>query len=164
MKIFMVLFLFCGPILAQEKTEIPTGNPFSSVLTVPKTRSLGPVIEIIELGLNNTVGEAIEIVRQAALKEDRFFAFSVSLHKHELAAPFEGSMTLKKVPAFVALNYICDSCRLDYVYEGGMWRIHPASWEEGQDERQMLIRDITEAEYKALGLRFDKEKLVLRKA
>lgn len=103
MKIFMVLILFWGPILAQEKTEIPTGNPFSSVLTVPRTRSLGPVIEIIELGLNNTVGEAIEIVRQAALKEDRFFAFSVSLQKHELTAPFEGSMTLKKVPAFVAL-------------------------------------------------------------
>ena len=41
-----------------------------------------------------------------------------------------------------------------------MWRIHPASREEGQDERQMLIRDITEAEYKALGLRFEKEKLV----
>ena len=134
----MVLFLFSNLVQAQDK-------------------SLGPVIETLELGQNNTVHEAIEIIRKNALKMDRLFAFSVELQKHELEAPFPSQLSLKKVPAAIALFYISDICRLDYTYKNSLWMIKPRSDVVGQDEVQVMIKDITDAEYKALGLNFNKK-------
>ncbi|MEN8784550.1 MAG: hypothetical protein ABF379_09320 [Akkermansiaceae bacterium] len=134
----MVLFLFSHLVRAQDK-------------------SLGPVFLKLELGQDNTVGEAIEIIRKNALKMDRLFAFSVELQKHELDAPFPSHLSLKKVPAAIALFYISDICRLDYTFKNSLWVIRTRAEVDGQDEVQMIIRNITDAEYKALGLKFDQE-------
>ena len=91
----MVVFLFSGPVLAQEKKEIPEGYRAISGLTVPEETWLGPVIKHLELGQNNTVGEAIDIICKSALIADRFFAFSVNVQEHELAAPYPRRLSQK---------------------------------------------------------------------
>lgn len=134
----MVLFLFSQLIPAQDET-------------------LGPVLLKLELGKDKTVGEAIEIIRKNAFKMDRLFAFAVELQKHELDAPFRSHLSLKKVPAAIALFYINDICRLNYTFENSLCVIQTRSEVDGLDEVQMIIRNITNPEYKALGLKFDKE-------
>ena len=142
----MVLLFMVGVVRAQE-IEPGAKIFFNSV------RAFGPIIPSIELNHNHTVGESLYIARQAGLKADKSFAFTVELEKYELAAPGPQILSLKNVPLSVALLYICDGCNLDFSYQNGLWRVIPRG-PEGQDERQITVKNITTEEYTALGLRF----------
>lgn len=118
MRIFMVLFLLAAAIRAQQ-IEPGGEKMFTGV------KEFGPLIPRIEISKNHTVGEALDIIRQAGLKEDRSFAFAVELEKHELKAPVSGILTAKKIPLSVALYDICNICHLDFSYQNGLWQVSP---------------------------------------
>jgi hypothetical protein len=133
MKILVALLLLTGFLTAQEETG-------------------GPIIEKLTLSESDTVGEAIALVRTAALKKDKFFALSVNLDEHELAAKFSGRLSLKKVPALIALKYLCLGSALDLTNDQGLWKIEARSNEEGPDEIQIILEGISPDEFLALGL------------
>ncbi|YCM43596.1 hypothetical protein V2O64_20010 [Verrucomicrobiaceae bacterium 227] len=109
------------------------------------------IIDILELDESNTIGEGINLIRQAALKGDKFFALDVQLAEAHLEAKYLGRLSLRKVPVTVALKYLCDHS-LTLSYEEGIWTIQPRSGEEGSDIIQVAITKITEADLAALGI------------
>jgi len=133
MKIILLFLLLTRLLPAQEK---------------PATI----IIKSLQLDESNTIREGIELIRKAALKENKFFALSLQLADTHLEAQFPGALTLRNVPVEAALKYLCDSAGLDLTDEEGLWVIYPGSREEGQDERQVTIAKITQADLAALGI------------
>ena len=115
----------------------------------------GAIIESLHLDESNTIGEGIELVRKAALKGDKFFALDVQRPPAQLQEKFRGRMTLKKVPALVALQYICDDSRFTFAYHDGLWKISNTEREYPDDRLVYFTPEITEAESNALGIKKD---------
>ena len=121
-------------------------------LASAQTKSNETIVEVFELDDRNTIGEGIEILRAAALKDDKFFTLNVQLPEAKLQARFPGIVIARKVPVSLALFYLCDSADLSLTYENNLWRIQPRSGEEGADLVQIMIENVTKEELSALGI------------